>query len=64
MYHPNETCGRRWWHESGDRYDWRDFRRGEKRIGEEMRGHEMREERSGYKRRREDGGDERRGERR
>ncbi len=32
MWHPNKTYGRRWWHESGDRQDWRDFRRGEKRI--------------------------------
>ena len=31
-WHPNETYGRRWWHESGDRHDWRDFRRGERRI--------------------------------
>ena len=29
---PERDLGRRWWHESGDRHDWRDFRRGERRI--------------------------------
>ena len=31
-WHLNATYGRRWWHESGDRQHWRDFKRGEKRI--------------------------------